>query len=138
MKKMYKVYLDDVRTPLDNDWEIARNYDQFVEIIQRLGLDNIEVISLDHDLDDSAITEYYTNAKPNNTLNYDNILEKTGMDCCKFLVQESMDTNIPLPQVYVHSSNPPGRENMMGLINNYLKSCGLPETCERKIVKFSV
>ena len=94
--------------------------------------------SLDHDLDDSAIAEYYANAKPNNILNYDNILEKTGMDCCKFLVQESMDTNIPLPQVHVHSSNPPGRENMMGLINNYLKSCGLLETCEKKIVKFSV
>ena len=138
MEKMYKVYLDDVRTPIENDWEVARNYDQFVEIIQRVGLDNIEVISLDHDLDDSAIAEYYSNAKPNNMLNYDNILEKTGMDCCKFLVEESMNTNIPLPQVYVHSSNPPGRENMMGLINNYLKSCGLPETCERKIVKFTV
>ena len=138
MEKMYKVYLDDVRTPIENDWEIARNYDQFVEIIQRLGLNNIEVISLDHDLDDSAIAEYYANAKPNNMLNYDNILEKTGMDCCKFLVEESMNTNIYLPQVYIHSSNPPGRENMMSLINNYLKSCGLPETCERKIVKFTV
>jgi hypothetical protein len=60
------------------------------------------------------------------------------MDCCKFLVKESITKNTPLPQVYVHSSNPPGRENMMSLINNYLKSCGLPETCERKIVKFTV
>ncbi len=102
MEKMYKVYLDDVRTPIENDWEVARNYDQFVEIIQRVGLDNIEVISLDHDLDDSAIAEYYANAKPNNMLNYDNILEKTGMDCCKFLVEESMNTNISLPQVYIH------------------------------------
>jgi hypothetical protein len=38
MEKMYKVYLDDVRTPIENDWEIARNYDQFVEIIRRLGI----------------------------------------------------------------------------------------------------
>jgi hypothetical protein len=102
-----------------------------------LGLGNIEEISLDHDLGESAIAEYYANAKPNNTLNYDNILEKTGMDSCKFLVEESVETNTPLPQVYVHSSNPVGRVNMMSLINNYLKSCGLPETCERRITKFT-
>jgi hypothetical protein len=102
-----------------------------------LGLRNIEEISLDHDLGDSAIAEYYANAKPNNILNYDNILEKTGMDCCKFLVDESVKTNIPLPQIYVHSSNPVGRVNMMSLINNYLKSCGLTETCERRITKFT-
>jgi hypothetical protein len=59
------------------------------------------------------------------------------MDCCKFLVDESVKTNIPLPQIYVHSSNPVGRVNMMSLINNYLKSCGLTETCERRITKFT-
>jgi hypothetical protein len=100
-------------------------------------LENIEEISLDHDLGESAIAEYYANAKPNNTLNYDNILEKTGMDSCKFLVEESVETNTPLPQVYVHSSNPVGRVNMMSLINNYLKSCGLSETCEIRITKFT-
>lgn len=135
---MYKVYLDDERTPIENDWVIARNYDEFVEVIRNLGLKNIEVISLDHDLDDSAIKEYYANAKPNNTLNYENILEKTGMDCCKFLVEESMETGIILPQIYLHTSNPVGRVNMMSLINNYLKSCGLPETCKKAIVKFTV
>lgn len=137
MEKKYKVYLDDVRTPIDNEWIVARNHEEFVDTIQKLGLENIEEMSLDHDLGESAIAEYYTNAKPNNILNYDNILEKTGMDCCKFLVDESVKTNIPLPQIYVHSSNPVGRVNMMSLINNYLKSCGLPETCERRITKFT-
>jgi hypothetical protein len=137
MEKKYKVYLDDVRTPIDNEWVIARNHDEFVESIQKLGLENIEEISLDHDLGESAIAEYYANAKPNNILNYDNILEKTGMDSCKFLVEESIETKAPLPQVYVHSSNPVGRVNMMSLINNYLKSCGLPETCEKRITKFT-
>jgi len=137
MEKKYKVYLDDVRTPIDNEWIVARNHEEFVDTIQKLGLENIEEMSLDHDLGESAIAEYYANAKPNNILNYDNILEKTGMDCCKFLVDESVKTNIPLPQIYVHSSNPVGRVNMMSLINNYLKSCGLPETCERRITKFT-
>jgi hypothetical protein len=138
MEKMYKVYLDDVRTPVEKEWVVARNYEEFVKVIQELGLKNINVISLDHDLGESAIAEYYANAKPNNTIDYENILEKTGMDCCKFLVNESMDTNIPLPQVFVHSANPVGRVNMMGLINNYLKSCGLPETCERIKIKHTV
>lgn len=138
MEKMYKVYLDDVRTPVEKEWVVARNYEEFVKVIQELGLENINVISLDHDLGESAIAEYYANAKPNNIIDYENILEKTGMDCCKFLVNESMDTNIPLPQVFVHSANPVGRVNMMGLINNYLKSCGLPETCERIKIKHTV
>lgn len=135
---MYKVYLDDVRTPVEKEWVVARNYEEFVKIIQELGLENINVISLDHDLGESAIAEYYSNAKPNNIIDYENILEKTGMDCCKFLVNESMDTNIPLPQIFVHSANPVGRVNMMGLINNYLESCGLPETCERIKIKHTV
>jgi len=137
MEKKYKIYLDDVRTPIDDEWVVARNYEEFVESVQKLGLENIDEMSLDHDLGESAIAEYYENAKPNNILNYDNILEKTGMDCCKFLVDESVKTNIPLPQIYVHSSNPVGRVNMMSLINNYLKSCGLTETCERRITKFT-
>jgi hypothetical protein len=138
MEKMYKVYLDDVRTPIENDWEIARDYDQFVEVIQRIGLDNIEVISLDHDLGESAMIEYYNNVKDNYKLEYDNIEEKTGYDCCKFLVNLSMDTNIPLPTIYVHSANPIGSHNMMGYINNYLKNCKLNQTCERNEIPHKI
>ena len=27
---MAKIYLDDVRTPVDKSWAVVRNYDQFV------------------------------------------------------------------------------------------------------------
>ena len=101
-----RLYLDDVRTPLDNDWIIVRNYDEFVAKIKLHGLENFDVISLDHDLGDDAMIEYYTNVKNNYELNYNNIDEKTGMDCCRYLVSESMNLNIPLPQIYVHSANP--------------------------------
>ena len=125
-----KLYLDDVRTPKDEDWDVVRNYDQFVSAVRLYGLGNFDVISLDHDLGDMAMEEYYTNAKNNYQINYDNILgEKTGYDCCKFLVSESMTKNIPLPQIFVHSANPIGSHNMMGYINNYLKNCRLPTTC---------
>lgn len=124
-----KLYLDDVRTPIHEDWTVVRNYDEFVSQIKKWGLNSFEVISLDHDLGEGAMVEYYTNVKNNNTLDYSNIEEKTGMDCCRFLISESMNQKIPLPQIYVHSANPIGSANMMGFINNYLMNCGLPQKC---------
>ena len=130
MKKL-NIYLDDVRTPTEGDWVVVRSYDQFVSNVMYIGLENIEVISLDHDLGDSAMLEYYNNVKDNYKLDYSNIKEKTGYDCCKYLVNLSMDSGIPLPQVYVHSANPIGSGNMMGSINNYLMNKRLPQTCVR-------
>lgn len=125
------IYLDDVRTPTTGDWTVVRDYDSFVSTIMYHGLENIEVISLDHDLGDQAMVEYYTNVKNNYQLDYNNIQEKTGYDCCKYLVNKSMETKIPLPQIYVHSANPIGSANMMGYINNYFMNCGTPQTCVR-------
>lgn len=126
-----KIYLDDVRTPVDGDWVVVRDYDAFVSNILYYGLENVDLISLDHDLGDTAMIEYYNNVKHNYKLEYQNITEKTGYDCCKFLVDHSMDNNIPLPLVYVHSANPIGSANMMGYINNYLMNSHLPQTCVR-------
>jgi hypothetical protein len=133
-----RIYLDDVRTPTDKDWVIARNYDEFVNLIRLTGLENIDVISLDHDLGDSAMSEYYNNVKDNYQLDYSNITEKTGYDCCKFLVSVSMEKNIPLPQIYVHSANPIGSANMMGYINNYFMNCRLPQTCIRVNIQHTI
>ena len=127
MKK--KLYLDDVRVPIDQEWIVAKDYDEFAGIVTLIGLDNIEVISLDHDLGPTAMSEYYNNVQPNYIIDYNNILEKTGYDVAKFLVAHSMSTGIPLPQVYVHSANPIGAGNMIGYINNYLKNSRLPQTC---------
>lgn len=128
--KIY-LYLDDVRIPTEGEWQVVKNYDEFVAHIKLNGLENYEVISLDHDLGESAMQEYYTNTKPNFELDYKRINEKTGMDCARFLVAESMTTNIPLPQIYVHSANPIGSANMMGYINNYLRNQRLPEICTK-------
>ena len=131
-KEKISLYLDDVRTPTDDSWQVVRNYNQFVSHVRLNGLENYEVISLDHDLGEEAMNEFYNTALPNFKLNYDNILnEKTGYDCAKWLVAESMTTKIPLPQIYVHSANPIGSANIMGYVNNYLMSCKLPQTCIR-------
>lgn len=123
------LYLDDVRIPTEGNWQVVRNYDEFVAHIKLNGLENYEVISLDHDLGESAMQEYYTNVKPHYELDYKRIDEKTGMDCARFLVAESISKNIPLPQIYVHSANPIGTHNILGYINNYFRNQRLPETC---------
>lgn len=136
--KKLRLYLDDIRTPTSEDWIIARNYDEFVSHIKFHGLGSFEVISLDHDLGEGAMVEYYTNVKNNYVLDYNNINEKTGMDCCRFLISECMTQNIPLPQVYVHSANPIGAANMMGYINNYLMNCKMDQTCIRVKIEHTI
>jgi hypothetical protein len=131
MKKL--IYLDDLRTPIDQEWIVVRNYDEFVDTINKVGLENIELISLDHDLGDSAMKEWHTNVYHNYTLNYDNITEKTGMDCTKWLVDQWIDGN-PVVTVKVHSANAVGSANMMGYINNYKHINRLPQDCIRWIV----
>ena len=132
------LYLDDVRTPIEGDWIIARNYDEFVEIINREGLENFSVISLDHDLGDSAMREFYNNVYVNNELDYNNITEKTGLDCAKFLIESSMDFGIKLPQIYVHSANPIGSVNIIELVNNWLKFNNLMQTCARVNIPYTI
>ena len=131
MKKL--IYLDDLRTPIDQEWIVVRNYDEFVDAINKIGLENIELISLDHDLGDSAMKEWHTNVYHNYTLNYDNITEKTGMDCTKWLVDQWIEGK-PVVTVKVHSANAVGSANMMGYINNYKHINRLPQDCIRWIV----
>jgi hypothetical protein len=136
---MHKIYLDDVRTPKESDWTVVRNYDEFISKIQDIGdLSLIDVISLDHDLGETAMIEYYKNVSPNYTLDYGNIREKTGMDCTKWLVNYSMDSEQDLPLVVVHSANPIGSANMMGYINNYLMNSRKKQTCIRVQIPHTV
>jgi len=153
MTQKYNIYLDDVRTPVSNEWVVVRNYDEFVNKIQELGFENIEHISLDHDLGETAMAEYYNGIK-NYTLNYDNIKEKTGLDCAKWLIDYYYDNihidgelisrstkkklGIIFPHVYVHSANPIGSANIMGYINNFLKNEGQPQDCVRVQIEHTV
>lgn len=125
------IYLDDIRTPNDERWIICRNYDEFVNKVNEIGLDNIETISLDHDLGETAIREYFKNVTNNYILDYANIHEKTGYDCAKWLVEKSIETELNLPTILTHSANPIGSANIMGYINNYLKNKRLPQNCVR-------
>jgi hypothetical protein len=126
-----KIYLDDVRTPVEKDkWVVVRSYDEFVEKIIEIGLDNIDLISLDHDLGDTAMDEWHRNVYHNYTLNYDNIKEKTGYDCAKWLVSQWLDGD-SVVDVVTHSANAIGASNIMGYINNYRHINRLPQNCVR-------
>ena len=64
------IYLDDVRTPKQGpmegvEWTVVRNYQEFVDAIKAVGLENFHIISLDHDLGDSAMSEYFNNVSTN-------------------------------------------------------------------------
>jgi len=78
---------------------------------------------------DDVRTPVSSNNK-NYTINYDNITEKTGMDCTKWLVNQWLDGK-PVVDVVVHSANAVGSANMMGYINNYRHLNRLPQNCVR-------
>jgi hypothetical protein len=84
---MKRIYLDDYRVPMDPEWILVKDYKEFVSKVIEIGLENIEVISLDHDLNESAMQEYFNNVVPNYTIDYSKIKEKTGLDCAKFLIE---------------------------------------------------
>jgi len=149
-----QIYLDDIRTPVNSDWVVVRSYEEFVEKVRELGLENIDVISLDHDLGDTAMNEYFNNVSPNYTLDYTNIEEKTGMDCAKWLVNHYYDNynlaedlisrkskkiiGITFPKVYTHSANPIGSANIMGYINNFLMNEAQQQDCVRVTIEHTV
>ena len=132
--KNNKLFLDDVRSPKDairlvpdkhnqfyfaNDWDVVRNYDEFVQYLEVIGAPKF--VSFDHVLGDTAMDEYFRNVATKGTLDYDNIKEMTGLDCAKFLVEYCADENQPLPEYLVHSANPVGKRNIEGFLENAKK-----------------
>ena len=148
-----KIYLDDTRTPIDSEWIHVKDYKEFVNKVNEIGFNNISLISLDHDLGDTAMKEYFNNVSTNYKLDYNNIEEKTGYDCAKWLVFEFYGLNenrinmsrfdkkqkpIRFPEVLVHSANPIGSANIMGYINNFLMNEAKPQTCVRNQIPHTV
>jgi hypothetical protein len=145
-----KIYLDDFRTPTDKDWIVVRSYNAFVDTVNYHGLENIEFISLDHDLDPTAMQEYFNNVSPNYTLDYNKIKEPTGLHAAKFLIEkfyeendsrmfmprsERKRTGFVFPTVWVHSANPIGSANIMGYLNNFYMNEGEAQTCIRVMIE---
>ena len=136
VKRTYKLFLDDMRTPLEayhytglkilagDGWKIVRNYDQFISYIENnweFHKAFPEIISFDHDLADE---HYYPFSRWENYSEWEriqNFKEKNGFKCAEWLVNFCMDNNIKLCSYFVHSMNPVGRENITSLLDNFKK-----------------
>ena len=119
----YKLFLDDIRSPqdccyyrphpayLDQDWVIARNYEDFVEIITKAGIPTF--ISFDHDLAEGHYHKNMQEGKINyEAESFNENTNKTGFHCARWLVEYCMDNGYKIPQFTVHSMNPVGSANI--------------------------
>lgn len=108
------LWLDDVRNPFLGDWLLqfspeyhyemgrgtheviwVKNYNDFVTWIEVRGLP--DEIGFDHDLG----------------------VNKSGYDAAKWLVDYCLDNNKELPEWFIQSANPVGRDNINGLLNSF-------------------
>ena len=94
---------------------VVRSYKEFVDYIVKRGLPKL--ISFDHDLADA----HYEQCN-GDFINYDELEEKTGYHCAKWLVNYGMDNGyIQLPDFMIHSMNDVGGKNIYSLLFNYEK-----------------
>lgn len=96
-----RIFIDDERFPPNdgNDWIVVRNKKDFFRVVasQRFP----DFISFDHDLGED---------------------EPTGFDIVKEFIEMDLDNDI-IPKNfawYTHSQNPIGKQNIDGMLNNYL------------------
>lgn len=117
-----KLYLDDNRTPYDKEFEVVRDFKEFVEYITNNGIP--DYISLDHDLDQEHYSKYmYLNdVKPYNAL-YDLFKKPTGLHAAIWLISEIKKSG-KYPKINVHSKNPIGSSNIFWELTNFYVSCG--------------
>lgn len=94
---MYKLFIDDERYPVDDEFIIARSFNQAIDIIKEKGLP--EYASFDHDL---------------------GLFAKTGADIAYWITDYCQDNKIKFTmQYYVHSQNPVGKKNIEGVFESY-------------------
>lgn len=135
MEKKYNLFLDDERVPFSDsgkqnaysymkneayvelEWVIVKSYDEFVKQIETNGLP--EVVSFDHDLADEHYLQYQKHRGKG--FDYDEVKEKTGYHCAKWMTQYCVDNKKKFPKWFIHTMNPNGWENIKGEILSYLK-----------------
>lgn len=132
---MYKLFLDDIREPLDccsyilnkdfysdNEFVVVRNYEEFVDYIEKNGLP--EIITFDHDLADTHYTpeEFWSDYDKSKEWQEKQVhKEKTGYECAKWLIDYCIENNLECPMYVCHSMNPVGRDNILGVLDNFRK-----------------
>lgn len=94
-----KIFLDDERDPVTDDFIVCRNASEFADVV--LKAKKIEFISFDHDLGEVV----------------------NGMQCAKLLADYDMSMDFLKEDFtfYVHSQNHVGAENINKFLTDYLE-----------------
>jgi hypothetical protein len=105
----------------DISWTWVKNFTEFTQYIVKNGLP--DVMAFDHDLSDDAYILWQKNlGYKKKNIDYDEYTEKTGYHCAKWLTEYCQDNNLKLTSdVFCHSMNPKGRENIKAILNNFKK-----------------
>lgn len=96
-----KLFIDDLRHPYDRSWVVTRSAEATTHLIEQWGTPSH--ISFDHDLGENV---------------------KTGHDIAHWIIEASMDGKLDfsrIKEIYVHSANPVGTRNILGLFESYAR-----------------
>ena len=98
----YKLFIDDEREPIGDDWVICRTSEEARRVILSRGLPVF--VSFDHDLGGTD----------------------TSMVFLHWLIDYMLDNNLTFPPEFsygVHSQNPVGVKNIRGLLDSFIRVC---------------
>lgn len=98
---MYKMFIDDERFPVSDDFVVVRSSQEAITIVESSGIPYY--ISFDHDLGG----------------------EDTSVVFIKWLVEFMLDNDKILPQdfeYYIHSQNPVGKANIEGWMQQIMQN----------------
>ena len=100
-----KLWLDD-RRPAPEGWTLCRWPE---DVISLLKTQNVEEISLDHDLDDYLCVGqgYCCSSK-----------ERTGYDVLLWIEEQVITNNYVPPKINIHTANPSAREKMLKAVES--------------------
>jgi hypothetical protein len=77
-----KIFLDDLRNPIEKDFVVVRNYNDFIKLVG--DQKEIDCISFDHDLGE----------------------ERTGYDCICYVEEQVYFRRLKVKEVVIHTANP--------------------------------
>ncbi len=133
------IYVDDTRVPaqsyeytrnpiyLKKEWVVAKDYREFVALLEKVHIDGITIgsVSLDHDLHQD---HYDVPCEVFDKFTADQLgMEETGLDCAKYLTEYLGKHNLPIPGITVHSMNPVGKKRIEEHIMDWMDSFTYPE-----------
>lgn len=107
----WKLFIDDIRYPKDEDYIIARNINEALYLIDKNGFPSF--ISFDHDLGEN---------------------ESSGYDFIKIIEEKALNKEWIIPTYFeynVHSDNIVGAENIRIHFNNLLSFLGVNFNLDR-------